>query len=290
MDVAECRRFYAQEIRFVAGIRSPAIVEALARVPREHFLGPGPWRLGSPELRVASAAGAGQMTYVPVEDPCDVYHNVVISVDAALDLNNGQPAALARWIDGLDLAPGERVYHLGCGVGYYTAILAEVVGPAGSVVGCEVEGALAERASGNLSGYPSVAVHAADGATFDPGPCDAMLVNAGVTHPLPLWIDRLNEGGRLVVPVTMTTTATLGMGVMVRISRHGDRYSAGILDQVGIYSCAGARDAALEDAVRNAVTSQRILALRSIRREAHDEDASCVVHVSGACISAEPAT
>jgi len=36
-----------------------------------------------------------------------------------------QPAALARWLDTLDLAPGERLLHVGCGVGYYTAIGAE---------------------------------------------------------------------------------------------------------------------------------------------------------------------
>jgi len=38
------RRFNSEEIRFVANLNSPALVEAFARVPREKFIGPGPWR------------------------------------------------------------------------------------------------------------------------------------------------------------------------------------------------------------------------------------------------------
>ncbi|MGH9433070.1 MAG: hypothetical protein ACRD3T_16180 [Terriglobia bacterium] len=66
----------------------------------------------------------------------------------------------------------------------------------------EVEPALASRARANLAPYPSASVYTGDGATFDPGTCDAMLINAGVTHPHPLWLTRLSEGGRIVVPLT----------------------------------------------------------------------------------------
>lgn len=66
-----------------------------------------------------------------VDDPRDLYHNMLLSVDRAKDINNGQPSSLALWIDALALKPGERVYHLGCGVGYYTATIAETVGPIG---------------------------------------------------------------------------------------------------------------------------------------------------------------
>ena len=95
--------------------------------------------------------------------------------------------------------PGERVYHLGCGVGYYTAIIAEVVGPGGRDVGLELQPELAERAQQNLASYRQVKVEPGDGAVFDPGECDAVLINCGVTHPQGIWLDRLCEGGRLVV-------------------------------------------------------------------------------------------
>ena len=66
---------------------------------------------------------------MPTEDPRDLYHNILIAIDKDRNVNNGQPSALARWIDALDLKTGDRVYHLGSGVGYYTAIMREVVGP-----------------------------------------------------------------------------------------------------------------------------------------------------------------
>jgi protein-L-isoaspartate O-methyltransferase len=69
MTLEECRRFYADEIRFAGNVQSPALVEAFARVPRETFLGPGPWEIASADLRGLSALGAMQMTYTTVDDP-----------------------------------------------------------------------------------------------------------------------------------------------------------------------------------------------------------------------------
>src|SRR5262245_30217215 len=151
LTLEDYRRFYAEEIRFVANLNLPALVEAYARVPREEFIGPGPWQVGSAEVRALAAAGIGRAAYVTVNDARDLYHNVVVVIDAARDINNGQPSALAHWINGLELQPGNRVYHLGCGVGYYTAIMAEVVGPGGSVVATEIDPGLAARAQNNLS-------------------------------------------------------------------------------------------------------------------------------------------
>jgi protein-L-isoaspartate(D-aspartate) O-methyltransferase len=84
--------------------------------------------------------------YWPTSDPRDLYHNLLVALDATRALNNGLPGSLARWIQALVLKMGDRVFHLGCGVGYYTAIMAEVVGPDGSVVACEVDSDLAARA------------------------------------------------------------------------------------------------------------------------------------------------
>src|SRR5262249_41749857 len=173
LSIEDYRRFYADEIRFVANLDSPALVEAFARVPREKFIGPGPWQVGSAEARALAAAGMGRATYVPVDDARHLYHNVIVVLDQARDINNGQPSALAHWINGLELQPGQRVYHLGSGVGYYTAIMAEVVGPSGSVVASEIDSDLAVRARANLSDYSNVEVHSVDGGEFDPGECDA---------------------------------------------------------------------------------------------------------------------
>lgn len=284
-SIEDYRRFYADEIRFVANLDSPALVEAFAQVPREKFIGPGPWQVGSPEVRALAAAGIGRAAYVTIDDPRQLYHNVIVVLDAARDINNGQPSALAHWINGLQLQPGDRVYHLGCGVGYYTAIIAEVVGPNGSVVATEIDPHLSDRARENLSTYKHVEVHTVDGAEFDPGECDAMLINAGVTHPHPLWLDRLREGGRLVLPITLATTETLGAGLMTKIVRRSNGFSAHGVSPVGIYSCKSVRDPELEPLVRNAFVSQALLKVQSFRREPHEQEPTCLLHGKGVCFS-----
>lgn len=284
MTIDDCRRFYAEEIRFTGNVHSAAVIEAFARVPRESFLGPGPWEIASPEIRALSAAGM-QTSYTPIDDPRHLYHNVVVVLDKAGDINNGQPSALARWIEALDLKAGDRAYHLGCGVGYYTAIIAEIVGPDGSVTAAEVNPDLAARAKQNLSSNPNVTVAAADGATFDPGICDAMLINAGMTHPSPLWLDRLREGGRLVVPLTMSTTPTLGVGVMAKIIRERNGFSAQVVTSLAIYSCTSMRDAQREPLLRAAMTSGALMKMKSVRRDAHEQSDTCVVHAADVCLS-----
>jgi len=284
MTIDECRRFYADEVRFAANIKPSSLTEAFARIPREKFLGPGPWQIASPETRAMSVSGGIKTAYTQIDDPRDLYHNVVVVLDQEGDINNGQPSALARWIDEVGLKPGDRAYHLGCGVGYYTAMIAEVVGPSGSVVAIDVNPGLAARAKENLSAYENVTVHAGDGATFDPGPCDGMFINAGVTHPLPLWLDRLNDGGRLVVPLTIQMTPNLGGGVMTRIVKHPEGFAFDIVTQVGIYSCKNARDAKYEALLKAAMTTGKMYTMKSVRRDAHEQDGSCIVHGDEVCI------
>lgn len=289
MTLEECRLFYSQEVRFAANLTTPGLAEAFANVPREKFLGPPPWRIGSAESRALSSAGMAQLSYVAVDDPRDVYHNVVVSLDREKDINNGQPSALARWIDALVLQPGARVYHLGCGVGYYTAVMAEVVGPGGSVVGLDVEPDLAARAREYLAAYSQVKIAAGDGSAFDPGDCDAILVNCGVTHPQSRWLDRLRERGRLVVPFTIPMNPKIGQGVMMKIIRSGDSYTTEVLTPLAIYSGGTLRDPSLELQLRKGFATGGLLKLKSVRRDSHEPGDDCVVHARDVCLSlAEP--
>jgi protein-L-isoaspartate(D-aspartate) O-methyltransferase len=285
MTIEDCREFYAREVKFSANLTTPGLEAAYARVPREKFLGPGPWQIGSAEARTMSAAGMLQMAYLTVDDPRDVYHNVVVSLERSKDINNGQPSALGRWIDALELKAGTRVYHLGCGVGYYTAIIAEVVGPSGSVVGIDLQPELVERANKNLEGYSNVTVETGDGATFDPEECDAILVNAGVTHPQTIWLERLRERGHLVVPFTMAMNPTLGQGVMTKIVRARGAYSAEMVTPLAIYSGGRMRDPELEPVMVKALTTGGLLKLKSVRRDAHEPQETCVVHGREVCLS-----
>lgn len=145
------------------------------------------------------------------------------------------------------------------------------------MVASEVNSDLAARAKENLSAYPNVLVHSADGAEMDPGECDAMLINAGVTHTNNLWLDRLREGGRLVLPITTATSPTLGAGLMIEfVRKHGD-FSATGITPVGIYSCTGMRNAELEPILRKALSTQALFKVKSLRREVHEEEETCLL-------------
>jgi protein-L-isoaspartate(D-aspartate) O-methyltransferase len=126
----------------IRDLQSEALVAAFARVPREQFLGPGPWQILSP-----GTDGSAYRTTTD-NDPAHLYRDVLVAIDPSRRLNNGQPSYLASCIESLDLQQGERVLHVGCGVGYYTAIMADVVGPTGHVLGIEIDADLASRAAG----------------------------------------------------------------------------------------------------------------------------------------------
>src|SRR4051794_10352902 len=112
------RRHYAEHIAAVAESEWPALIDAFAAVPRERFVGPGPWTL---------LGGGPQRETTPDADPRHLYRNVLVALDEAKQLNNGQPQFWATLLDRLRPQPGERAIHVGTGGGYYTAILAELV-------------------------------------------------------------------------------------------------------------------------------------------------------------------
>ena len=280
MDMELLRRFYAEEVRVCAHVQTPALADAFAKVRREKFLGPGPWLIVS--------AGSTTADYWTTEDadPAHVYHNVVIAIDPQKGLNNGQPAGLAIWMDALELKPGARVLHVGCGTGYYSAILAEVVGRAGHVWAIDVEADLVERARTNLSGLPQVSVECADGWDYDPGTCDAIFINAGATHPNPRWLAFLAPGGTLVVPITLIIPGVPhSSGMMLKVTRTDNRYSAGFFSPVGIYALSNGRSEEWNTQLAKAMGTRQWSAVRSLRLDEHAADESCFCHGEGLCIS-----
>ena len=138
----------------------------------------------------------------PSADPVYLYTDDVIGILPERDLNNGQPSLHAALIAGAAPQAGDHVVHIGAGVGYYTAILAELVGPSGAVTAIELDPGLAARAATNFSRSPNVRVAQGDGASMPLDPVDIIYVNAGATRPAPSWLDGLNEGGRLILPLT----------------------------------------------------------------------------------------
>jgi protein-L-isoaspartate(D-aspartate) O-methyltransferase len=154
-------------------------------------LGPPPWRLLTPKgYRLPRKS-----------HPRHLYDDVLVGIMPERFLNNGQPRGLAMWFDALNLKRNERVVHIGCGTGYYTAILANVVGPGGQVRAFEIDPELALRAASNLAHLRQVEVIHGDGSALDPGPADAIFVNAGANYPVPIWLDAIPVKGRLMFPL-----------------------------------------------------------------------------------------
>ena len=218
---SEARRAYAAAL----GHGSAALEQAFATVPREDFLPAPPWTIYGP---------AGAET---TSDPCDLYSDALVAIDRARGINNGQPSLHAEWIAAVDPRPGETVLHVGCGGGYYTAILAELVGAAGRVFAYEVEPGVAALARSALAPRANVEVREASGAAGDLPACDVIYVNAAAEAPAREWIAALREGGRLIFPWSCSNEGDVSM--IVR--RRGDAFPAASLSWVRFIALTGKR-------------------------------------------------
>jgi len=279
-DVADIRRRYAHALRETVTLRSNRLVDAFASVPRERFLGEGPWD-------VCVIADDGQPSYhrTATADPAEVYRDVLIAIDASRGLNNGEPSSLASWLDTLDVAASETVVHIGAGTGYYTAILAELAGTSGHVHAFEIDPVLAARARANLAGRANVtvALHAGD----DIAACsvDAMFVNCGVTHANVDWLKWLRDGGRLLFPVTAAPGADgSGYGAMYLASRHHEKFPIRYVSGVGIFPCTGQRSSALNGQLL-AKDKASWRDVRALRIDSHVEGRGCWLHTAECCLS-----
>lgn len=228
---ATLRGDYAGRIMRLAGVADRRIEAAFAATPREDFLGPPPW--GVSGGRIGLVGGA--------RDLASLYQDALVSIDARRGLNNGQPSLHARCIAALALEVGETVVQIGAGTGYYTAILAELVGPVGKVFAYEIEADLAARAARNLIRWPQVEVVAASGVADGLPGADAIYVNAAASHPVRAWLDALKPGGRLLFPL-QADHSTGAMLLVRRPAEAADAWPARVFGAVVFIACAGAQD------------------------------------------------
>ncbi len=157
------------------GIRSPAVLNAMAQVPREEFV---------------LAADRGH-----------AYADRPLPIDAA-GQTISQPLMVAVVVEALELHAGDRALDVGTGSGYQAAVMAAC---GAHVVSIERIESLARAATERLHrlGY-DVEVIAGDGTLGAPehAPFDAIAVGAAAPR-LPVALARqLAEGGRLVLPIS----------------------------------------------------------------------------------------
>lgn len=223
-ELAVVRRAYAQQMLAIAGVENAAIAGAFSTVPREDFLGPPPWTTALPVIGYRILSGT---------DPVVLYQDFVVTLDPERGVNNGSPSLHAKLLDALDPRPGEHIIHIGAGAAYYSAILAELVGPSGRVTAVEFNAALADRARASLSHRGNVEVVVDDGARWPKDQADGIYVNFAAPRPADRWIAGLTPGGRLILPLGVPGPRQPGLGgrhadrgAVLRIERRGEGYAA----------------------------------------------------------------
>jgi protein-L-isoaspartate(D-aspartate) O-methyltransferase len=223
----ERRRRYAAEITRHSGVYHERVEHAFATTPREHYLAPPPWVIFAP----------GGVFRDETSDPAELYQDVLVVLDRARGINNGQPSLHAAWMAALDPQPGETVVQIGAGTGYYTAILAQLVTPGGHVHAYEIEEDLAEIARTNLASIDAATVHAASGVGATLPAADIIYVNASAPAPDAAWLAALKPAGRLIFP--WQSIRQRG-GIALHVTRTGRGYRAAAIMEVAFIPCVGA--------------------------------------------------
>lgn len=266
---------YAEEILALSGTESPALLRALSIVRREDFLPPGPWMIEALNGIYYPSADA---------DPRHVLHGVGVALDLPRALNNANPVRFAEHMKALAPQPGETVFHVGAGVGYYSAILAEMVGPAGRVLAAEIDEDLRARARGNLAGWPRVEL-IGDALSAALPPIDILYSSAGLGTLPPAWLTALKPGGRMIMP--MTDANDYGLLFLFHKIEEGRPWAARMLSFTRYYPCLGTREAGDLSSLSLALTMPPTK-IASLRLDGHDKEPTCWLHGDGWCLSTLP--
>jgi protein-L-isoaspartate(D-aspartate) O-methyltransferase len=156
------------------GIADARLLDAVRAVPRSKFV----------------LKSAVERAYFDV--PLEIAHDQVTT----------QPSLVAKMLESLKLAGDERVLEVGTGLGWQTALLAQLAREVWSV---ERWPDLAESARRNLigQGVANATVVVGDGSEGYPeqAPFAAIVVSAAFTSVPPALSAQLLTGGRLVQPI-----------------------------------------------------------------------------------------
>jgi len=174
MDMRRSRERMVREQIEARGVSSPAVLAAMAKVPRHHFV---------QEALHAQAYA---------DNPVPIGHGQTIS----------QPYIVALMSQMLEISPGMRVLEIGTGSGYQAAVLAELGAEVYTVERIK-ELHLEARKRLTRMRYASIRLKLDDGTMGWPeqAPFDRIIVTAGGPYvPQPL-LDQLGDPGLLIMPV-----------------------------------------------------------------------------------------
>ena len=189
------------------------------------------------------------------------------------------------------MTPGRHhVVHAGCGTGYYTAIVAHMVGSNGRVTAIEFDAELAASARVNLRHFPNLEVVSGDATTYDPARL-IIFVNAGATiqsvmarQPETIRPSSFPDGPQAGRKQTRCRRRRMGCDdpdstPTFQLQRSMDNargHLPGSLKKI---------DSEADRRLGHALAQNGLTDVRSLRREAHDPDPFCLLHGEGYCFS-----
>jgi len=216
MAIDILRQQLVEHLQRSRSITSPAVESAFRQVPRHEFL--------------------------PGLDLEQVYRDDAIVTrwaDGLPSSSSSQPAVMAIMAEQLELQDRQAVLEVGAGTGYNSAILRELVGPAGKVVSVEIQPDVAGDARRNLqrAGYNDVLVVTGDGGFgYRAGaPYDRIILTASASDVSPEWVEQLREGGLLLMPFRFST-----MCLCVAFEKHESELASRSLTCCGFMPMQGA--------------------------------------------------
>ena len=142
------------------------IIAAMLAVPRERFV---------PDAAREAAYVGSNITLSP--------RRVVL-----------EPRSFAKILDAVEVVPGEKVLDLGAGLGYSSAVLAEM---GMMVTAVEEDAAMAAAAADKLEGVAKVVCGPLSGGAPEFAPYDIILVQGAVEAIPAALLSQLKEGGRI---------------------------------------------------------------------------------------------
>lgn len=158
--------------------RNPAIEDAFLRVDRADF--------------------------VPEDYKAEAYEDYALPL--GFEQTISQPTTVAFMLELLEPKKGDWILDVGSGSGFTTALLAEIVGKTGKVVGVEIIPGLVEFGQTNLAKYKLPQAKIVSGKDLEIGfqeeaPYDRILVSAEAELISEELLNQLKVGGIMVIPV-----------------------------------------------------------------------------------------
>jgi protein-L-isoaspartate(D-aspartate) O-methyltransferase len=183
------RQHLVEELEIRSFLHSATIRQAFLAVPREYFLA------GVDLERVYSDEA------------------IVVKWDAQGNPSSSstQPGLMADMLEALDLQPGMRVLEIGAGVGYNAALLGTLVGDPALVTTIDIDPEMTARVRQNLGAlgaeWERLNVVTRDGSLgyTEDAPYDRIIVTVQQWEIAPAWVDQLKVGGRLLLPISIST-------------------------------------------------------------------------------------